>query len=127
MLLCPAHHRAVHEVGYQVTAHGAGRFSFATPDGQGLDATGQIADHTSATEVVTPLLGPYRPMPFPTWGGERLDLRLLVDTMVANTLITAGHPLPDTPLDQMPRLLREATGWPRTPGWPRATPASDVA
>lgn len=125
VLLCPAHHRAVHEVGYQVSAHGAGRFSFATPDGRHLDATGRIADPPSGDPVLADIRAPQ--LPLPTWGGERLDLRLLVDTTVANTLITAGHPLADTPLDQMPRLLREATGWPRTPGWPRAAPASDVA
>jgi hypothetical protein len=131
VLLCPAHHRAVHEVGYQVIPHGYGRFSFRTPTGQRLTRTGHIADpdldERHETDVETsPFTGDvlhqptrYQPTPRPTWGGERLDLRLLVDGMVANTLIAAGHYLPDTPLDQMPRLLREATGWPRTPGWPR--------
>lgn len=122
VLVCPTHHRAVHEVGYHVTAHGEGRFSFTTPDGRSLTATGQIVDPASDDAVVVDIRSPYHPLP--TWGGERLDLRLLVDTMVANTLITSGHRLPDVPLSEMPRLLREATGWPRTPGWPRTADAA---
>lgn len=122
VLVCPTHHRAVHEVGYQVTAHGEGRFSFTTPDGIRLTATGQIVDPASDDAVVVDIRSPYHPLP--TWGGERLDLRLLVDTMVANTLITSGHRLPDVPLSEMPRLLREATGWPRSPGWPRTAGAA---
>jgi hypothetical protein len=49
---------------------------------------------------------------YPTWGGERLDLRLLIDAMVANTVLASGHRPPDVPVSEIPRLVREAVGWP---------------
>ena len=122
VLLCPAHHRAVHEVGYRVTAQGAGRFAFATPGGRRLMESGRLAD-PPAGDAVVDIRTPY--LPLPTWGGEHLDLRLLVDAMVANTLIGSGRSLPDLPLSEIPRLLRETIGWPLSPGWPR--PAAEGA
>lgn len=40
VLLCPTHHRAVHELGYGVDALGGGRFRFTTPTGDhGIEVT----------------------------------------------------------------------------------------
>ena len=48
----------------------------------------------------------------PVWGGERIDLRLLIDAMVANTINDTGRLLPEVPVADIPGVLREAVGWP---------------
>lgn len=48
----------------------------------------------------------------PTWGGERLDLRLLISAMACNVLIDGGYSLPDTPSRDLPAALRAAAEWP---------------
>jgi hypothetical protein len=111
VLLCPSHHRAVHEVGYTVVALGAGRFRFGTPAGRQLPETWR----TTASGVRESLPRPpvqVAARRHPTWGGERLDLRLLIDAMVANTVLASGHRPPDVPVSEIPRLVREAVGWP---------------
>jgi hypothetical protein len=110
VLLCRAHHRAVHDVGYTVVALGDGRFRFGTPRGRELGVTGRIA--ASATDASGSVSGEAVTRPYPTWGGERLDLRLLIDAMVANTVLASGHRPPDVPVSEIPRLVREAVGWP---------------
>lgn len=79
VLLCPFHHRAVHEGGYGVRAR-AGAFEFARPDGLVLDAvpparTGHPGDlprrHGGRG------IAPQTPVP-PHWHGERLDLPWVV-------------------------------------------------
>jgi hypothetical protein len=88
VLLCPAHHRAVHEVGYQVVAHGHGRFSFYNPVGRPLDVTGRIED-PSEDQLGWPSI-PWQPAPMPEWGGERLHLAYLVDGLIANDFASAA-------------------------------------
>jgi len=110
VLLCRAHHRAVHEVGYTVVALGDGRFRFGSPSGRELRLSGRIA--APPTGVTGPGPGEAVTRDHPTWGGERLDLRLLIDAMVANTVLASGHRPPDVPVSEIPRLVREAVGWP---------------
>jgi hypothetical protein len=117
ILLCPAHHRAVHEVGYTVRVLGDGTFSFARPDGTPVPETPQLEPLPTRPNPFTgaPMVGraPWR-MPEPTWGGEHLDLAHLIDGMAANYIIASGRHLPDVPVDDLSRAVREATGWPMT-------------
>jgi hypothetical protein len=48
----------------------------------------------------------------PTWGGERLDLGLLIGAMADNLLVEAGYDLPTTPTRDIPAALRSAAEWP---------------
>jgi hypothetical protein len=117
ILLCPAHHRAVHEVGYAVRALGDGTFAFTRPDGTPVTETPQLEPLPTRPNPFTgaPMVGPtdWR-MPEPTWGGEHLDLAHLIDGMAANYIIDTGRHLPDVPVDDLSRTVREATGWPMT-------------
>jgi hypothetical protein len=111
VLLCRAHHRAVHEVGYTVVAQGGGRFRFGTPACRTLPETWRTtASGPSDAPPGDPAEVAARR--HPVWGGERLDLRLLIDAMVANTVLASGHRLPEVPVSEIPRLVREAVGWP---------------
>jgi hypothetical protein len=113
VLYCPSHHRAVHELGYQVRALGGGRFAFFRPDGRPIESNPDLgpvgvsadidADHGTGAPWQTPV---------PAWGGERLDLRLLIDALVANTVTSSGRLLPEVPVADIPGVLREAVGWP---------------
>ena len=103
--LCPTHHRAVHEIGYSVTATGDGRFRFRRPDGRELDPTDGMSDDGSARPVSA---GPIEP----TWGGERLDLQNLITGMAGNLLIGSGVRLLELRGDEMDVALRRAAGWP---------------
>ena len=117
ILLCPSHHRAVHEVGYTVRALGDGRFAFTRPDGTPVSETPQLEPLPTRPNPFTgaPMVGPSRlRMPEPTWGGEQLDLAHLIDGMAANYIIATGRHLPDVPMDDLSRTVREATGWPMT-------------
>lgn len=119
VLLCSAHHHAVHEIGYSITNLGRGCFVFLRPDGrvvpdpneQARKAGADAADatHTADTEDA-PYVDPRSIVP--TWGGERLDLRLLISGMAANVLIDGGYSLPDTSSRDMPAALRAAAEWP---------------
>src|SRR6476646_8717967 len=127
LLLCPTHHRAVHEVGYTVRALGNGTFSFARPDGTPVPETPQVEPLPTRPNPFTgaPMVGlaPWR-MPEPTWGGEHLDLAHLIDGMAANYINASGRHLPDVPVDELSRTVRETTGWPMTgarPGHPDPT------
>jgi hypothetical protein len=116
VLLCRAHHRAVHDVGYTVVAEGGGRFRFGTPAGRQLPDTWRTTA-SGASDTVPSDTVPSDPAEVaarrqPAWGGERLDLRLLIDAMVANTVLASGHRPPDVPVSEIPRLVREAVGWP---------------
>jgi hypothetical protein len=117
VLVCPTHHRAVHEVGYTVSALGNGRFLWRRPTGETIPEAPGVTDapraggHVSAGDrlppvEVTPLTG------VPTWGGERLDLDHLIGGMAANALNRAGHRLGDIPYPDLDPALRAAVGWP---------------
>ena len=117
ILLCPAHHRAVHEVGYTVRALGAGNFAFARPDGTPVPETPRLEPLPTRPNPFTgaPMVGPTKwRMPEPTWGGEHLALGHLIDGMAANYINGTGRHLPDVPVDDLSRTVREATGWPMT-------------
>ena len=47
VLLCPTHHRSVHEVGYLAVALGHGRFTFHRPDGSVIPDVGDAPCATS--------------------------------------------------------------------------------
>jgi hypothetical protein len=124
ILLCPAHHRAVHEVGYTVRALGDGKFAFTRPDGTPVPETPQLEPLPTRPSPFTgaAMVGTSRwRMPEPTWGGEHLDLAHLIDGMAANYINATGRRLPDVPVDDLSSTVREATGWPMTgdrPGEP---------
>ena len=101
VLLCRAHHRAVHEVGYTVVAQGGGRFRFGTPAGRTLPDTWRT---TASGPSDAPRDDPAEVAArrHPVWGGERLDLRLLIDATVANTVLASGHRLPEVPVWRSP-------------------------
>lgn len=123
LLLCPSHHRAVHELGYVVVALGRGRFTFHRPDGSALaDAGAMRADPhplTAASVTETTIV--------PTWGAGRLDLDHVVGGLAANTLARAGHRLGDIPYPDLDPALRSAARWagpqPAPPPW-TAVPAA---
>ena len=114
--VCPTHHRAVHELGYEVRALGDGRFAWFRPDGRrvpdaprpgerpldgGTDQTG----HRSVPAVEPTAI-------VPTWGGERIDLHHLLGGMAANLINATGRRLTDIPDSEIDDLLRQAAGWP---------------
>lgn len=118
--VCPTHHLAVHELGYDVTALGGGRFAWYRPDGQEISAAPTLGDEvaTSPGSVVGPAAaagdssrsGGQRIVPM--WGGERIDLDHLLGGMAANLLNDAGHRLTDIPYSALDQTLRTAAGWP---------------
>lgn len=116
VLLCAAHHRAVHEIGYSITNLGRGRFVFLRPDGrvvpdpaeQARPAASEASDAPDAPDA--PYVDPQSIVP--TWGGERLDLRLLISGMATNMLIDGGYSLRDTPSRDLPAALRAVAEWP---------------
>jgi hypothetical protein len=127
VLYCPSHHRGVHEVGYQVVALGGGRFAFFCPDGRPIESSPSLGtvDDGSSNDGSSSDGADRSPheradepwqTPVPVWGGEHLDLRLLIDAMVANTVNDSGRLLPQVPVEDIPGVLREAVGWPLTEG-----------
>jgi hypothetical protein len=112
VLLCSAHHRAVHEIGYSITNLGRGCFVFLRPDGREVpDPTEQGRAAASDDGLCDTSYDDPNSI-VPTWGGERLDLRLLISGMAANVLIDGGYSLPDTPSRDLPSALRAAAEWP---------------
>jgi hypothetical protein len=111
VLVCPTHHRAVHELGYVVIALGAGRFTFHRPDGTRLPDVG-----TTAADGVPPLRAGVSVASAitPTWGGEQLDWRTVVDGLAASSLVRAGYRPIDIPDRLMDGTLRKAAQWPTT-------------
>lgn len=106
-LLCPTHHRAVHEVGYTIEALGQGRFAFYRPGGMRLPDTGPPVDIGG-----DPLAEPSHNGHAITWAGERLDIGMLVQALAANTINAAGHSLSTIPNSELSATLREAAQWP---------------
>ena len=107
LLICPAHHRAVHEVGYTIEALGHGRFTFHRPGGRRLPETGLPVDVAGV-----PLAEPALDVHAITWAGERLDVDMLVQALAANTINAAGRNLSAVPNDELPGALRDAAQWP---------------
>lgn len=111
VLVCQAHHRAVHELGYRVAAGDAGRFTFLTPDGRRIPDDGGL---TRPRHLCTadPLPDVDAGSVVPTWAGEPLDLPYLVSVLAGNALLAAGHVPAETPAAELPTRLRTAVGWP---------------
>ncbi|HEU4912089.1 MAG TPA: DUF222 domain-containing protein [Actinomycetes bacterium] len=120
VLLCPTHHRAVHEVGYAVEALGDGRFAWRRPSGAPIP---DVPRHTADTTTGLPAADATADTIAPTWGGGRLDLDHLIGGMAANLMLLAGHRLTDVPYPAMDPALRAAAGWPE----PRKPPPWQVA
>lgn len=108
VLICPAHHRAVHEVGYTIEALGQGRFAFYRPGGMRLPEAGPPVDIGSSAPLAEPALDPHTI----TWAGERLDVDMLVQALAANTINASGRDLSGVPHDELSGALREAAQWP---------------
>ena len=111
VLVCPTHHRAVHEVGYSAVALGNGAFCWRRPDGREMpespDTTGSpepAVELTRAPVTVDTIT--------PTWGGEPLDLDHLVSGLAANLLTDAGNDLTALRYHDLQPALRRAAGWP---------------
>jgi hypothetical protein len=111
VLLCRSHHRAVHELGYDVAPLGRGRFAWYRPDGHPVP-TVPPAGTLPLDDTADPDPGFDPGTIVPTWGGERLDLDLLLAAMAANALNQAGHRLTDIPEADLDHALRQAVGWP---------------
>ncbi len=109
VLICPAHHRAVHELGYGVQGLGEGRFTFHRPDRTRLTESGDVAADPSLQLTSVPV-GPTTIAP--TWGGERLDLDQVIGGLAANALARAGHRLADIPYPDLDPALQRAVQWP---------------
>lgn len=124
VLVCPSHHRALHEVGYGIRALGDGVFAFSTPAGDPVTPVGEPLpappqwtfgdDDTHDTDDTDdrPRRRPWVTPPLPAWGGQPMDLGHLIDGMVANTVNATGRLLPTVALTEIPAILRQATGWP---------------
>ena len=115
VLLCPTHHRAVHEVGYRVDALGEGRFRFFRPDGRPLPGSGRLVpvnlDSAGSVSAATePMITPTTIQP--TWGGERLDLGLLIGGLADGVMVRSGVRLMDVPVSELDGTLRAAAQWP---------------
>ena len=129
VLLCSAHHHAVHEVGYSITSLGRGCFVFHRPDGravpdpveQGATATPQPDSRGDRKDSAdggyggdggdgTPYVDPRSIVPM--WGGERLDLQLLISGLACNVLNEGGYSLLETPSRDLPAAVRAAAEWP---------------
>jgi hypothetical protein len=108
VLLCPTHHRAVHEVGYDVRALGGGRFSFHRPGGERIASA--PSDPADGDALPAPDATPDTIAP--TWGGDRLDLDHLIGGMAGDLLLMAGHRLTDIPYPALDLALRAAAAWP---------------
>jgi len=113
--LCPAHHLAVHELGYIVRALGRGRFAWRQPDGTEIPTVPEVGAGAGFEGSQRAPSGHRRsrtdpPSLQPTWGGEHLDLDHLLTGWAANLLNAAGHRLPDLRGDQLDVALREAAG-----------------
>ncbi|MDQ1620135.1 MAG: hypothetical protein QOE19_2704 [Actinomycetota bacterium] len=124
VLLCAAHHRAVHELGYSIAVLGTGRFLFFRPDGRHVAEPGDVPAarapdaHRNVTEADEGVF-PFGRSPdvdetqlVPMWGGERLDLRLLIGALANNVLIDGGYDLLSTPSRDLPAAIRAAAEWP---------------
>ena len=109
LLICRPHHRAVHEVGFTINGLGEGRFEFHRPDGVRLPETRPhveaAAEHSARPDIDATTIAP-------TWGGERLDIGLLVSALAANAINGAGHNLMDVADADLPATLRAAVRWP---------------
>ena len=101
----------MHEVGYTVVALGDGSVPVRFAE-RPAAARGGARPDRGARDRLTVGSRRGRRSSHPTWGGERLDLRLLIDAMVANTVLASGHRPPDVPVSEIPRIVREAVGWP---------------
>ena len=113
ILLCRAHHRVVHEVGYGVELDGRGGLTFLRPDGRPLpaspgretlpaDPTGALAAaHRSLGLCITAQTNE------PGWDGQGIDLDLAVEQVIR---LTARG--------------RRACASPGKPGGPRRGPRS---
>jgi Domain of unknown function (DUF222)/HNH endonuclease len=112
VLLCSAHHRAVHEVGYSITNLGRGCFVFLRPDGRVVPDAAERSQPPDGAYGAdgAPYVDPHSIVP--TWGGERLDLRLLISGMACNVLNAGGYSLLDTPSRDLPAAIRAAAEWP---------------
>jgi hypothetical protein len=112
VLVCPTHHRAVHELGYLVAALGRGRFAFYRPDGRWIPDVGE--QHTGPeAESIGPAVTADTIVP--TWGGQRLDLDLVIGGLAGNVLGRAGHRMADVPYPELDDTLQRAAQWPVGP------------
>jgi len=108
ILLCPTHHRAVHDVGYGVRALGAGRFGFTRPDGTALESVGVMVASAAADPPQLREVGSI----IPTWGGERIDLHHVIGGLADNLLVDSGVDPMTLSLEETDEALRRAAQWP---------------
>jgi hypothetical protein len=88
VLLCRRHHRLVHEGGYTVTRRSGGAIAFHRPDGRRIPACPSRAG--GRPTALAPTRRPDACVSL--WAGERLDLHLGVQAMLALAPIGTGEP-----------------------------------
>lgn len=84
VLLCPFHHRLIHEGGYR-TALVGGHVQFLRPDGRTVPAVGPPLTGNVETLVELRTAAGLRPSNdtlTPTWSGERMDLDIILQRLL---------------------------------------------
>ena len=88
VLLCPRHHRLVHEDGWSVARDGEGRFTFVAPTGKSVSAETREAWHGKIETLIEEWeaahgleIGPDTNEPL--WDGSRLDYDYAVSALLA--------------------------------------------
>lgn len=81
VMLCPTHHRAIHEEGYQVERRPFG-FAFLTPDGDEIPAE-PLAPRLAVGRRLPPVPPPAtEPSEIPGWQGEPFQLDYILNTLL---------------------------------------------
>jgi len=82
ILLCPYHHWAVHELGFQITIGSDGAFSFARPDGTPIPVSPELPiAHPGDIRTLFPQDIPDDAI-VPNWAGEPFDLDWITSVLL---------------------------------------------
>lgn len=80
-MLCPFHHRQIHEGGFSIRLAASGNVEVRTPGGALLSAASDVPDHTAG--VVWHSDGWDADIATPSWDGEPVDYDAVVGALTA--------------------------------------------